>query len=452
MFGRLQNAANIHVLFDAPTTATPTPKGKIRTRPTRNFKAPRLFPHLWIRGGLPCVLSAWPYLPYNGRLPAPISLPTSAPRRGLTYSIFLRMKDLSNKLIVVTGASSGIGRATALLAAQQHATVVLISRQGKALRELAEECGQAGGRGIAAPADVTDPDALRTIAKSAHRQFGHIDAWINNAAVTLFAKFEVAPVEDYRRVIETNLYGYFHGAKAVLPFFRQQGSGVLINVSSMVGRVGAPYLSAYVATKFAINGWSESLRMELQDEPGIHVCTVLPASIDTPLFQHAANYTGRAIKPLPPVYPAELVAEAILGCIQRPQPEIYAGKTGALWAGLRLTSTRAAEKVIARQVETEHFQDTPADPTDGNLFAPMAEFNSVGGGWRERELSLPPKRGKFAWAGAATVAGLGAAAGYFWRRNSRQREETMHRAEEKIAETSERLRDRGENLMKPFRE
>ncbi|HET6518579.1 MAG TPA: SDR family NAD(P)-dependent oxidoreductase, partial [Geminicoccaceae bacterium] len=120
-----------------------------------------------------------------------------------------------------------------------------------------------------------------------------IDVWVNNAAVTLFGRLEETPPEVFDRVIRTNLFGYIYGARAVVPYFREQGSGTLTNVSSIVAYAGQPYTSAYVMTKAAIRVFGECLRQELLDAPDIHVCTVLPASSDTPLFQHGANYTGR---------------------------------------------------------------------------------------------------------------------------------------------------------------
>jgi NAD(P)-dependent dehydrogenase (short-subunit alcohol dehydrogenase family) len=199
-------------------------------------------------------------------------------------------RKIADSVVVITGASTGIGRAAALKFAPQGAPVVVSGRREQVLQRLAEHCERLGGRALAIPADVTDQEAIKSLARRVIDTFGRIDVWVNNAAVTLFARIEEAPYEAYRKVIETNLFGYIHGARAVLPYFRKQGSGTLINVSSVVGKVGSPFVSAYTTSKFGIVGLSESLRMELQDAPDIHVCTVLPASIDTPLFQHAANF------------------------------------------------------------------------------------------------------------------------------------------------------------------
>jgi short-subunit dehydrogenase len=272
-------------------------------------------------------------------------------------------RQIAGSVIVITGASTGIGRASALEFARAGATVVVTSRREEVLRRLAEECEKLGGRALAIAADV------------------RIDVWINNAAVTLFARLEQAPPEAYRRVIETNLFGCIHGARAVLPYFREQGSGTLINISSGVGKIGSPFISAYVASKFAIIGFSESLRMELRDAPDIHVCTVLPAAIDTPLFQHGANFTGRAVKPIPPIYSAETVADALFQLVRHPQREIIVGGSAKLGLTMHAIAPALTEKVFAKQVAQRHFEDRPAPHSEGNLFRSM-EYESVDGGWR----------------------------------------------------------------------
>jgi short-subunit dehydrogenase len=321
----------------------------------------------------------------------------------------MRPRNVSDTVFVVTGASSGIGRCTALEVARKKGTIVMASRQESALRELEDECRELGGRPLAVPTDVRDEQAVKNLARKTVEHFGRIDVWVNNAAVSLFARIEEAPYEDYRRVIETNLFGYVHGARAVIPCFREQGTGVLINISSVVGKVAQPYTSAYVASKFAIVGLSESLRMELMDAPEIHVCTVLPASIDTPLFQHAGNFTGKAIKPMDPIYGAEKVARTILQLSKRPRREVYVGNAGRQVAALHSLAPRLAEWGFARFVESRHFQDSPERSSSGNLFEPMPAYNSVGGGWRNGA----KRRQKLGAAlGLALLAGLGMGA-YF---------------------------------------
>jgi short-subunit dehydrogenase len=313
----------------------------------------------------------------------------------------------AESVVVITGASSGIGRATALQLARKGASLVLTARREEALRALAEQCERLGARALAVPADVTDREAVEGVARTAIERFGRIDMWVNNAAVTMFGRIEEVPYESYRRVIETNLFGYIHGARAVIPYFREQGSGVLVNVASVVGKVGEPYLSAYTASKFAIVGLSESLRMELRDAENVHVCLVLPASIDTPLFQQGANYMGRAAKPVDPVYRPERVAGAIARALTHPRREIYVGTVARPMVLLRSAAPYAlGDAVIAATIEKKHFQDRTAEPSAGNLFQPMPQYATVDGGWSTP--SYARRSGKGPLAGALLV-GIGLA-------------------------------------------
>lgn len=307
---------------------------------------------------------------------------------------------ISDSVIVITGASSGIGRATALEFAGRGGSLVLTARREAALRHVASECEALGGRALVLAGDVTDESTLRAVATHAIENYGRIDVWVNNAGVTLFSRFEDAPAEAYRRVIETNLFGCIHGARAALPWFREQGEGVLINVSSVVAAAPQPYTSAYVTSKYGIRGFSECLRMELRlaGEDGIHVCTVLPAAIDTPFFEHAANYTGRTIEPIPPVYTPERVASVIAGLALRPRREVFVGAAGLMLAAHHALMPGLYERTGAMLVDRMHLTDEPTAPTSGNLFEPIPEFADVRGGWLNG-------RGAAAFAGAAAAIG-----------------------------------------------
>jgi len=220
------------------------------------------------------------------------------------------------------------------------------------------------------------------LAQRAVDHFGRIDVWVNNAGVLLYGRFEDCPPEAFRRVVETNFFGYVHGARAALPHFRRQGGGVLINNVSMAGIVGAPYWTAYCATKFALRGFSQALRQELPSS--IHVSAVFPGFTDTPLFQHAANYAGRAVKPVTSgggISPPERVADVILRLAERPRPEVTVGGTSRLTRLLRALAPGLLERGSRRQFENGAFSDTPQPPTAGNLFHPMEQGTSTTGGW-----------------------------------------------------------------------
>lgn len=291
-------------------------------------------------------------------------------------------RNVRESVTVVTGASSGIGRATALNLAEQGGAVVLAARNAGALRDLVGECEARGGRALAVPTDVAVEEQVRTLFQEALDEFGRIDAWVNNAAVSLLGRFEDCPAEDFRRVVETNFFGYVHGVRAVLPYFKERRRGILVNVASVVSRVSNPFATAYAASKAAILSLSEGLRMELLDIPDIHVCSVLPSTIDTPLFQHAGNVFGREARAMPPVYPPERVAEAIVSVIRYPRREVKVGSAGSMIALRSLLPAAVSERLLAYMVKREHFQDRPAPAKAGNLYQPAPPFNAVHGGWR----------------------------------------------------------------------
>jgi NAD(P)-dependent dehydrogenase (short-subunit alcohol dehydrogenase family) len=312
-------------------------------------------------------------------------------------------RDLSNSVVVVTGASSGIGRATALAFAEAGASVVLTARRDEPLRAAVRECEERGARALAVAADVRDADGVERVAAGAEERFGRIDVWVNNAAVTLFGRFDEAPPDLWREVMEVNFFGYVNGARAALARFRRRSSGTLINVGSINSHVGGPYVSSYVASKHAVRGFAECLRDEVRGE-GIDVCTVKPASIDTPLFQHAANLTGRAPKPLRPVLAPERVAAAIVRCAKRPRSEVVVGMSGRQLLLLHTLAQPLCERLMTRNVERDHFRDEPAPPTEGNVREPVPEWTGTTGGWKAGDAS-PKGSGP---AREAMTAGLSA--------------------------------------------
>jgi NAD(P)-dependent dehydrogenase (short-subunit alcohol dehydrogenase family) len=182
------------------------------------------------------------------------------------------------------------------------------------------------------------------LARRAVDRFGGIDIWVNNAGVYLLGLLEATPPDAFRWVLETKVFGYVHGARAVLPRFRAQGHGVLINNASVYSHVGAPWLTTYMSSKFAVRGVLRGApSRELADLPDVHVCTVSPSPIDTPNFASAANYSGRAVKAPPSTYPPEQVASAILTSALRPKRERIVGGAGRL--------VTVAEAVAPRRFE-----------------------------------------------------------------------------------------------------
>ena len=311
-------------------------------------------------------------------------------------------RKLEGAVVVVTGASSGIGRATALAFAERGARVVVAARRADALEDLARECEAAGGQALTVPTDMTDEAAVAELARRAVERFGRIDIWVNNAGVYLLGLLEATPPEAFRRVLETNFFGYVHGARVVLPRFCEQGHGVLINNASVYSHVGAPWLSAYVSSKFAVRGFSEALHQELADLPDVHVCTVSPSPIDTPIFASAANYSGRAVKAPPPTYPPEQVASVILASALHPKRERIVGGAGRLVTFAEAVAPGRFERANRRYVNRLQFAAEPAPATDGNLYAPISDGRAQArGGWRRRP--NPPTQVR-RWAAAGLLA------------------------------------------------
>lgn len=289
--------------------------------------------------------------------------------------------------------------------------MVLAARREAPLRAVAAECESAGGSALAVPTDVTDESQVQELADRAIEHFGRIDVWINNAAVLQFSRFLDAPSDEYRRVIETDLFGYIHGARAAMRQFAEQGQGVLINVSSVVAYGAQPYTSAYVCSNHAIRGFANSLRMELRLDQAdcVHVCTIIAASIDTPFFRHPANRTGRAPKASSPIYPPEQVTNAILQLIEKPQREVILGNAGRKLVWQSFLTPNHYEKTVTEQVDQDHFQDKSARSTAGNVFEP-SQWTSVEGGWRE----LEAQNRQSMMATIGLLAGATVAASAFW--------------------------------------
>ncbi|MFD1505721.1 SDR family NAD(P)-dependent oxidoreductase [Georgenia yuyongxinii] len=293
---------------------------------------------------------------------------------------------IKGSVVVITGASSGIGRAAALRFAKEGADVVLAARRAEALTALAAECEKAGVRALAVPTDVSDVAAVDQLAERAVAVFGRIDVWLNDAAVGVYARFDDIPPADFQRVIDVNVMGYVNGARAALRQMRRQGRGVLINVASVVAEIPQPWSTAYTVSKAAVRALSLALRTELRldGDKRIHVCTVLPATVDTPWYQHAANYTGHRVGTVPPVYGADRVARAIVDLARSPQREVTVGAIGKAAAWQHRAAPRAVEATFGTLTDKRSIRRSRrAAPSSGNLYRPSADPGTaaVSGGW-----------------------------------------------------------------------
>jgi short-subunit dehydrogenase len=244
----------------------------------------------------------------------------------------LHLKSLEDQVLVLTGASSGIGLVTARMAAQRGARLVLAARSEDALRELAEEINAAGGEAIAVVTDVSNADDVSRLRDAAVERFGRIDSWINDAGVGLYGKLLDVPVEDIKKMFETNVFGVIHGSQAAGRYFRDRGAdergraGAIINVGSVLSYQAIPLQGAYVASKHAVKGFTDSLRQEFQaDDVAASVTLIMPNAIDTPYAKHAPNHMGVEATVPPPAYAPETVARAILHACQTPTRDLTVG-------------------------------------------------------------------------------------------------------------------------------
>lgn len=324
---------------------------------------------------------------------------------------------LRGATVVITGATSGIGRATAQEFARHGARLVLAARRHEVLQDVVDECRRLGAPdALAVPTDTTNANAVHQLARAAVRfGQGRLDVWVNNAGSGAIGQFDATPLEAHEQVIRLNLLGYLYGAYAALPYFRRQGRGTLINVVSLGAWVPEPYTVAYSASKFGLRGMMDTLRVELTETPGIQVCDVHPAYIDTPGFQHGANFTGRVIKPAPPVFPPQQVAEAVVRLVHQPRPHTMVGWTAPVFRWLYALAPGLTRRTSMRLFRRYLNQAQPAPITQGSLFEPhpAPHGDEVSGGWRKPQSSTSTAL----LGGAALAAGL--AAGILaWRKAS----------------------------------
>jgi short-subunit dehydrogenase len=257
----------------------------------------------------------------------------------------VRLKRLADQVIVITGASSGIGLATARLAGRKGAKLVLAARSDDALRQLVQELRGQGVEAVHVDADVGEEADVRRIAHEAQRVFGGFDTWVNNAGVSVYGRSLEVTLDDMRRVFDTNFWGVVHGSRVACETLRRRG-GALINVGSIVSDIAAPLQGIYSASKHAVKGWTDALRLELEDEGApVSVTLIKPGPIDTPYTQHAKNYLQDQPTHVAPVYAPESVAQAILHAATRPVRDLYVGGSARMMASVGTMAPRATDKV-----------------------------------------------------------------------------------------------------------
>lgn len=292
-------------------------------------------------------------------------------------------RPIAEQVVVLTGASTGIGRATAAALAGRGASVVVAARGANALETLVADIRSAGGTALAVPTDVTDPAAVRALAEAAESTFGRIDTWVNNAAVALWGRIEDITDEEFDRVMRVNFLGQVHGVHAALPALRRAGGGGIVGIASVESIRAVPLQAPYSASKFALQAFYECLRIELAQEGSpISVSTVLPAAIDTPLYDHGRSKLGALPKPPPPVYAPEVVADAIVRVIERPRREVPVGDSAlGFYLGQRLFPALTDGVMALRRIaKSSQEYDRPDNGID-NLDQPLNSSGQVRGSY-----------------------------------------------------------------------
>jgi NADP-dependent 3-hydroxy acid dehydrogenase YdfG len=307
-------------------------------------------------------------------------------------------RELKGAVVVLTGASSGIGRAAALGFAGRGARLVLAARNPDSLEEVAQECrDRYRVEAIAVVTDIRDEASVDALSHIALERFGRIDVWVNDAAVYMMGPLEGCPTQAIRALLETNVMGTIYGTRAAMAVFRRQSRGVLINVGSVAGKVSYGMAGPYCASKHAVHAITEALRQEIRGLD-IHAGLVVPGTVDTPLFQHAANYTGREIRAMRPIYAPARVARAIVDLAERPRREIVVGAAPRVLTFLDRLVPWLYERLLRVLVNTDHLGRAGHAKNGGNLRMSRGP-HSVSGGWRARRSGIA----KVA-AGARTVA------------------------------------------------
>jgi len=259
----------------------------------------------------------------------------------------MKLKPIEEQVVVVMGASSGIGRETALRFARRGAKVVVSARGESGLRSLVDEIRSEGGEAVAVVADVAEFDQVKAIADRAAEEYGRLDTWAHLASISLFAPLEEITPEEFKRVVEVDLMGQVYGAMAALPHLKREGRGALVHVSSVLARRSVPLQSPYCASKHGVEGFLESLRVELKHEGWpIGVTNVLPASINTPFFDKSRTKLGYKPMSIPPFYPPGVVADALLYAAENAPRDLVVGGAGKALLLTQRLSPRLMDAVM----------------------------------------------------------------------------------------------------------
>ena len=290
----------------------------------------------------------------------------------------LKLKPLNEQVIVITGASSGIGLTTAQSAARQGAKLVLAARSEETMNTVVAQINAEGGQAIFVACDVADRGQVDAVARAAIDRFGRIDTWVNNAGIAIYGRLDQVSEADNRKLFDTNFWGVVNGSLAALPHLKANG-GALINLGSEVSEAVVPLLGMYAASKHAVKGFTDALRVEIEDvdKAPVSITLIQPTAVDTPFPQHARNYQDQEPKlPTPTIEPMQ-VAEAILAAAIKPTRATRVGAMSKLNTTVAKVAPALGDKMAAKQVDRQHYDEKPRNP-DGALNRP-SETTGVAG-------------------------------------------------------------------------
>ena len=337
-----------------------------------------------------------------------------------------KLKKLSDQVIVITGASSGIGLVTARMAAKRGARLVLNARNAEALQRVSNEINATGGKAIHVVGDVGRFEDVQKIADEAIRHFGGFDTWVNNAGVSIYGRMVDQSLADQRQLFETNYWGVVHGSLVACAHLRNNG-GALINVGSVLSDVAIPIQGTYCATKHAVKGYTNALRLELEKEGApISVTLIKPSTIDTPYTKHAKNLMPVEPQNPPPVYAPEPVAEAILHCAEHSERDVVVGGGGKVLVEAGHYAPRLTDKVIEAAMFDVQQSDRPKpNNRRDSLYAPSKDGKERGGyPGHVAESSVYTKAKLHPVIASSLIAGLGLAAFAGWRSLSKTNDQS----------------------------
>jgi NAD(P)-dependent dehydrogenase (short-subunit alcohol dehydrogenase family) len=301
----------------------------------------------------------------------------------------MNLKPINQQVVVVMGASSGIGRDTALRFAEKGAKVVVSTRSQSGLDTLLEEIKYRGGNAIAITADVSDFEQVKAVADKAVQHFGRLDTWVHLAATSVFATFDNITPEEFKRVIDVNLTGQAYGAMAALPYLKQEGRGALIHVTSMEARRSLPFQSAYSASKHGVEGFLEALRVELKHQGyQISVTNILPAVINTPFYNKGKTKLGVKPTGIPPYYEPSLVTDAIIYTAEHPTRDYIVGDVGRILDVAQRVSPELVDAILLLiGFEGQKTKELKSENSPNNLYEPVPEYDKVEGDFKS--LTIP---------------------------------------------------------------